>query len=466
METYNILQNNYRMRTYKFKGEDHLIVPLVMMVEGVHAGSQGPLLHTATELAKTVAAWNGRPITIKHPQEAGVYVSANLPAVKEREEIGMVFNAKMDGTKLKAEGWLNINKLTGKAPSLLAHVKALQPLDVSIGVFSEEDPTEGEWNGEQYKAIAINHKPDHLALLPGEQGACSWADGCGIRNNSKMEMDEVKKELVIEDVINGIIQVNTSLSFDEIFRKIQDKLNMLDVVVEDRRTVANYLQATYDDFFIYQKEDRVAGETKYYKQSYAFDASNTLTLVGEAIEVVRVLTYEPVVKQIQTNKKGGDNMTPCCKEKVNQLIANSATPWNESNREWLEAQDETIINNLAKPVEAVKPATISSEEALQVLTSGIKTTEDFLSIVPAGEMREQVQAGLALHKADKAAKIEHILNNTTDIWTKESLSALSMEMINNVAKSIKTPVDYSANGANGPVVNSGTPREVLLPTGL
>ena len=38
-------------------GKDFLVAPMVMIVEGVLEGSEGPLYYPATELAKTPAVW-------------------------------------------------------------------------------------------------------------------------------------------------------------------------------------------------------------------------------------------------------------------------------------------------------------------------------------------------------------------------------------------------------------------------
>lgn len=181
------IQNNqgYTLRHETSEGIDYLVVPVVMMVEGVHNGSHGALLHQAEELGKFPASWNGIPVTINHPNVDGQDVSANDPKVLEEFGTGRVFNTKMteDG-KLKGEAWIVQEKIASISPEALEYIESQRPLDVSIGVFTDEEQVTGNYQGETYQAIARNHRPDHLALLPGGQGACSWSDGCGIRLNS------------------------------------------------------------------------------------------------------------------------------------------------------------------------------------------------------------------------------------------------------------------------------------------
>jgi hypothetical protein len=181
-ETYSNTATAYQVRTKTYQGRKHLIVPVVMMINGVHSGSHGPILHTDAEFGKFPASWDGIPVMIGHPKLDGSYVSANVPEVME-QAVGRVFHSHIKDGKLKAEVWLDKQRMIAQSPEALSYIMQNRALDVSIGVFSDDDPIPGEYNGENYIAIARNHRPDHLALLPGEQGACSWADGCGIRAN-------------------------------------------------------------------------------------------------------------------------------------------------------------------------------------------------------------------------------------------------------------------------------------------
>lgn len=182
----NTTNENYQVREVIHQGKKHLIVPVVMMVEGVHHGSRGQLLHTAQELGHFIQSWNGIPVVIDHPQdEEGNYISANEPSVMESTVVGKIFNAHMNGSRLIAEAWIEEDKIRNVSPVTLASIESREIVEVSVGVFSDEEQVTGEWNGEEYTAIARNHRPDHLALLPGGVGACSVDDGCGMGVNKK-----------------------------------------------------------------------------------------------------------------------------------------------------------------------------------------------------------------------------------------------------------------------------------------
>lgn len=211
---YQVKSNNYEPRTETYMGKKHLVVPVVMMVEGVHCGSAGPLFHSIEELGKYPASWNGIPVSIQHPEQDGQYISANSPEVLERQTVGQVFNTRTDGNKLKAECWVDIERIMSISPEAYAYLNSKRPLEVSIGVFTDDIEADGEWNGEHYSAIATNHRPDHLALLPGGTGACSWADGAGIRINSKQKGGESldttqANENIVATIPNATIQQPT-----------------------------------------------------------------------------------------------------------------------------------------------------------------------------------------------------------------------------------------------------------------
>lgn len=183
----------YTIQEKQHDGKTYWVVPVVMMREGVHKGSHGPLLHRAEDLGHFVESWNGIPVTIKHPQKDGRMVSANAPDILDSYNVGRIYGAYMDGDRLKGEAWLNPDRLKQVSDMAYQFIKTKQPLDVSVGVFTDDELETGQWNSEEYSAIAKNHRPDHLALLPGSRGACSWEDGCGIRVN-EMTRTKFRKE--------------------------------------------------------------------------------------------------------------------------------------------------------------------------------------------------------------------------------------------------------------------------------
>jgi hypothetical protein len=137
------------------------------------------------ELRASVPQWNGKPVTVGHPMSGNSPVSAvSSPDIYERS-LGTVWNSRMEGDNLKASVYLHLQRTEQIAPQLLQALNSGRQIEISTGLFSRDQPSSGRWNNEEYVAVVRNIQPDHLAVLLDQQGACSWADGCGLRANSK-----------------------------------------------------------------------------------------------------------------------------------------------------------------------------------------------------------------------------------------------------------------------------------------
>lgn len=190
VDKYSVYKNKqtlaYDVKLTVHQDKAHLIAPVVMMVEGVHNGSQGSLFHSINELGKFPDSWNGIPVVIYHPEMDGQSISANSPDVIDKMTVGRVYNTEVEGTKLKAEVWLDEDRLNTVSETTLADINAMKQIEVSLGMFTENEMTPGKYNEEEYVGVAKSHRPDHLAILPDQVGACSCEDGCGLGANQEM----------------------------------------------------------------------------------------------------------------------------------------------------------------------------------------------------------------------------------------------------------------------------------------
>lgn len=177
-------------------GRPHLVVPIVALVEGVikAMNSDGPEYVSKELISRTPSNWNGRPIYVGHPLDArGNPIISNTPEMIEALSVGWVHNSKVDGN-LKMEAWVDVERASHLAPTLLASLAAGEAMDVSIGAHVETDHSSGVFLGQKYTAAWQDLTPDHLALLPGERGACNYKMGCGVRAASGKDdaMDRLK----------------------------------------------------------------------------------------------------------------------------------------------------------------------------------------------------------------------------------------------------------------------------------
>lgn len=166
-------------RAATLDGREYAVVPVVALVAGVVNG----YLVTPDELRSFADAWNGRPVPVRHPKDGGGYVSANNPQIIQAQVVGQFFNARVvGGSKLVGELWLDVAKcqrLGSDALTVLQRLRKGEPVEVSTAYFCDVEQVAGVHDGKPYMAIQRNLRPDHIALLPDEVGACSWKDGCG-----------------------------------------------------------------------------------------------------------------------------------------------------------------------------------------------------------------------------------------------------------------------------------------------
>ena len=448
INVYNNSVTGYTIRLEALNGVEHWVVPVVMMVEGVHNGSRGPLLYTAEELGRFPDSWNGVPVIINHPEnEDGGQISANNPDLI-KGVVGRIFNTHMDGLKLMAEAWIDVSHLQAVSQNAYEHIRDQRALEVSVGMFTEDQEQAGEFNNEEYRAIAQHIRPDHLALLPDGVGACSWDDGCGVRVNKKggeINVDNLK-ELTSKELLKkgyGIHLISNETGFREIMTNIQQKLDQLD---NDIRV--HFLEELFDGNFIYRIHSRESGETSYYRRTYVVQQDGSVDFTGDPVQVRKDVTFQTLEakklkrtnfsKPIKTMKKGE---SPC---KVEELIANEATHFSEEDKEWLESleqdqleklipkkavttqstngddpdkgeaeQDDKPKEGLIKEVDGViningKPL----DEIVKEVFSKNEDPEKFINTFMPESMKGQMRSGMKMYHEKRAQLIKGITENS------------------------------------------------------
>lgn len=173
------------VREVTHEGRPHIAVPAIILTNGVHNG----IYYPEEENAKYPESWNGRPITVYHPQFRGQMISANIPVVLEKRAVGKLFATRhekwTDGegvqkSGIKTELWVDVAKCNSVDPDIVPRLKdGKSVMELSTGLFTDDDVKPGKWNDEDFRLTAHNYRPDHLALLPDLIGACSVADGAG-----------------------------------------------------------------------------------------------------------------------------------------------------------------------------------------------------------------------------------------------------------------------------------------------
>jgi Uncharacterized protein conserved in bacteria (DUF2213) len=440
--TCNLLPKS--VRHDKMEGRDFLVVPMIILTEGVHTGSEGPLLYPQDELSKTPAVWNYKPVVVYHPEMNGVGISACDPSVISSRKVGVMMNTRFEKGKLKSEAWLETDRADIVDPRIMEAVNNNTMMELSTGVFVDSDPTAGEWKGENYTGIARNYRPDHLALLPDKIGACSISDGAGfLRNESGPKRQEAMT--IIRKALQDAGLMANEMSHDNIRSSLSAALRKKLNVGDNGPFL--WIADVYNDFVIYEFDGKL------FRIGYT-DTDTAATLDdAEAVPVVRVTEYRTVAGAFVGNRD--QNQEPKMKKKkelIDGLIANSKGALVEADRPRLEAFTEEQLANFTfvkneEPAPKIEPAPKTELPAkVEPAAAPVKndapvapapkkpiTVVEYIDQAPK-EVQDVLRNSMQIHEEEKTKLIDSILLNKNHGFTKEDLSNRPIGELRNLAR--------------------------------
>lgn len=464
------------VRNEMLEGKPHLVVPVVMILEGVHCANKGAVYYPGGELEDSTMLWNGRPVVVYHPKGSdGKGVPAAItPETLSAHKIGVIMNTRYDGKgpvpRLVAEAWLEEERVRAVDDRILTAINEKKILELSTGLFSDNEQVEGEWEGEKYTSIARNYKPDHLAILPDQTGACSVADGAGFLRNEaaaltgqRLPSEDVEslrafivqklqgeKKGPIADILKKPALadfVENELAFEEIRSALYGALEKKFPPPSgtDAGYSYPYVEAVYEGFCIFCMGGKL------YRINYsATDAGVKLT--GEPVGVTRVTEYRSVsltgnAARQPTKEQNGNTMNK--KELVDGLIANCG--YAEADREKLMAMTEDTLATLKSAGERLTANAGKKETAAAPATPAKVTAETVLN----ADQQQALAYGQRKMSEDKARHIATITGNAKNKFTKEQLQAKpieELEMLSELAAAAApaTPAgapNFMGNGA-------------------
>lgn len=464
------------------EGRDYIVLPVTILVEGVHAGSSGPIFYPLEQMEKFATAWNHKPVVVYHPKVNGQYVSADDPTILTANKVGILMSNRISGNAQVAEAWLEKSRLKEVDPRILDSIDKGLVVEVSTGLFSDNDETPGTWNGEEYIGTATNFRPDHLALLPDLIGACSIEDGCGMFTASQAIKPEKAKE--IQHMLSNALKdeeekpVNNELSHDQIRSELSEeiwKATQYDKV--ETYKSAGWLYDVYDDYVVYCVED------KYYRQNYT-KSDTAVELSGDPVEVQREVKFSPISND-EENDMGKETTANCDCPKVKALVDGLVTAnknWSESDREWLLTQNENILKKFTAMEAEVKEEPKEEEDEKEetvvnttTVTPPAKkkkmTAEEYVQNAPAGPVREMLARGLSALNAERKRLTDIILSNETNQFSAEELAKFDASMLQKLAalavqeeeEKVDQPLDLFNFVGQGGAPQTNTHQEEALP---
>lgn len=430
---------------------------MVILTEGVHNGSSGPVYYGPDEMSKTPAAWDHKPIVVYHPELNGEGISACNSVVINQRKVGIMMNTTFESkpNRIKSEAWIEQPRAEVVDPRIMAAITANEMMELSTGVFIDNEPTPGEWNGEKYTAIARNFRPDHLALLPDKLGACSIADGAGLMRNAeranKPGFDKLKA------VMKELGLATNEMSYSNISDTLRDSLRAKYGITQDNGPLV-WVCDVYSNFVIYEYDNKL------FRLSYS-SSDTGITLGSEKpVEVKRVTEYRTVEGAFVGNQDQTKQSNMNAEEKkiaVDAIVANKESGWVEADRTALLAMNDKQLTTLAKaatPESKEKPPVVINKEKTPVDPPTVTTVtvtkeptkpatlEEYVSSAPP-EIQEVLRNSTQLLNEEKTKLVATITANKNNTFTKEYLDQRPLGELRGMARLCAMPAQSSSRPA-------------------
>lgn len=368
----------------------------------------------------------------------------------------------------------------GEALEVMAMLETQTPIEVSTGFYSDAVRQAGSFYGTPYQEILVNLRPDHLAILPNTLGACSWADGCGLprlhedASACTCETEtctchlQTEEEVETEEAIapargwRGFLRLLRTFvaqeeaappaaadqgdapppeddDEDDPADEVEDATAAEVLMVE--QTDVDLREALYgclaremgthstpifiesvdheNHSFVYRQGERLC-------RRYWHMEEGLVVLAEDHEDVQRNTSYTavpgssgPVDEQeeyVMTVQNGTKAVSPAIKARVNALINNERTGWNEGDRHHLETMSEAALIRLGQetierepPPPAAQPGSLEEAVALHI-------PQDF-------GMRETITSAVRRYERHKSKLIDIVVNAKSNPFTREELAS-------------------------------------------
>ena len=410
--------NAAAIRREQHNGREHIVVPSFTLPDGVVMNNG---LYPKEEIDKAYAGLEGTLAPLSHPMVDGDYVSARQPEAINAYHVGAWNrNVQRVGNRVSIEKWIDVefakNSENGRA--LLEAIDKQEPIHTSTGILLDREMTP---NAEGYGWIARNMQFDHDAILIGETGAATPADGVGMMVNKTF-------------VINSAIPVVNEDALDDSYG---EKLAILSEAVKERFATSDsyaYVQDFDDRALVYCTPEGM------YSIDYHFEGDNPIltgdvrTVVAETsykvktnsmIEHVRsVLKYfstktkQPVVANVTEESPDmkpeelqaaldaqADKLQGAFNTALAALEAKNAEALTAVNAKLNEAAEAGLKDKRGAVAKAHGEvvANALSGEALDAMFASVQTAAGIVSGAPVTNAKDEFE-GYSLNQADQEAK--------------------------------------------------------------
>lgn len=456
----------------QYKGEDHLVVPFVVMVGDSVVrpmGSEGPEFISSEVLSFAPEIWNGTNVILDHPNGAA---TACDPATLEATQFGTAFNSRFENGALQIDLWLSPSRaeIVGpEAVSIINKCKQNQKVEVSFApymVVEEEKGTSPNNVPYDYRVVAIVGA-DHIAALPeGVVGACSISMGCGgpsIMKGMQSMGDQTSFYKRMIAAFSSLLRPNADVGDLDLWVRIAESLRASEVGFQNLEEIFHDSDTT--GRIIYSTGNWESSSL--WQRGFTISEEGVIKLEADRTEVRKdSATYSPVMEvesptaEILVAASDGDNHQCSCNQSPRKELVHMSDKkkgfvaklmaCGRFKQAVLEAMTEEVLESLAGAVDAeasaaasgalstiatadpvtgaLTPVMISRDQAL----AAIGITEDQLAAMQTAAIAHQAQ--LNAHKAQLITDLAAAQAN----FTAADLQAMSVETLEKLTRTLQT----------------------------
>jgi hypothetical protein len=195
-------------------GRELDIVPSATLPDNI---IMNEVLYPADEIARGFASLERTPAPLGHPVINGNFVSARDPEGINISYIGAWNeNVRQENGRVLLDKVIDVDVANRSAGgrAVLAAIKGGDPIHTSTGLFADFE--ESDQDG--IKFIARNMAFDHDAILLGQEGAATPAQGVGIFVNAKGESEEIE---VVNSAVTDDAMTQLGWAVDDAVRAVE-----------------------------------------------------------------------------------------------------------------------------------------------------------------------------------------------------------------------------------------------------
>lgn len=330
--------NAAKIRRERRAGRDVIVVPSATLPDGI---VMNRIRYPASAIEKGFGTLEGTPAPLGHPTIEGAFVSASDPRGMVRGFVGAWNeNVRREGGRVLLDKVIDVEyaaQLAG-GKAVMDAIEKGDPIHTSTGLYAILSPLS---NDDEADSEASDLVFDHDAILIGEDGAATPAQGVGMLVNKAVDKDGKEIEVINSALDDAVRELDWAADYAA---RAAEKLDRIPLIERIKTAILDVIRGTERETSTNEQENEMA--------------------VSE--EQFTALSDE--VKTLSDSMKGiGDTIANAVKDAVkpltdaNEALANAAKSKDEA--ELAELQTIIVKANLLDEAAAVE-LTLNAARAL------------------------------------------------------------------------------------------------------